>query len=64
MLGAAEDAVRKPTASEAQANMTLLRLAGFRAVRITSNWLPGLTAPTAEEAVVLSNVAIAAALAR
>jgi hypothetical protein len=62
VLGAAEDVVRQPTASEAQASMTLLRLAGFRAVRITSNWLPGLTAPTPDEAAVLGNVASAAAL--
>ena len=62
MLGAAEDIVRKPSVSEAQGSMTLLRLAGFRAVRITSNWLPGLTAPTADEAAVLGNVATAAAV--
>jgi hypothetical protein len=62
VLGAAEDIVRKPTASESEASMTMLRLAGFRAVRITSNWLPGLTAPTADEAAVLANVATAASL--
>ena len=61
-LGAAEDVVRNASPTAAKANMTLLRLAGFRAVRITSNWLPGLTAPTAEEASVLANVATAAAL--
>lgn len=42
--------------------MTLLRLAGFRAVRITSSWLPGQTAPTEAEASVLRNVSAAAAL--
>ena len=62
VLGAADDVVRKPSATEAEASMTLLRLAGFRAVRITSNWLPGLTAPTAHEASVLANVATASAL--
>lgn len=61
-LGAAEDVVRSPSPTEARANMTLLRLAGFRAVRITSNWLPGLTAPTDAERLVLRNVAAAAAL--
>ena len=33
--------------------MGLVRLAGFRAVRITSTWEPGLTAPTEHEAAVL-----------
>jgi hypothetical protein len=61
-LGAAEDVVRSASPTEAKANMTLLRLAGFRAVRITSNWLPGLTEPDAAEAAVLRNVSAAAAL--
>lgn len=61
-LGAAEDVVRSTSPTEAKANMTLLRLAGFRAVRITSNWLPGQTAPTEAEATVLRNVSAAAAL--
>lgn len=61
-LGAAEDVVRSASPADAQANMTLLRLAGFRAVRITSNWLPGLTEPTASEAAILRNVATAAGL--
>lgn len=61
-LGVADDVVRSSSATEARAKLTLLRLAGFRAVRITSNWLPGLTEPTAEEAAVLANVASAAAL--
>jgi len=42
--------------------MGLLRMAGFRAVRITSTWEPGLVAPTEHEAAVLGNVAAAAAL--
>jgi hypothetical protein len=61
-LGAAEDAVRSATLVEAEAAMGLVRLAGFRAVRITSTWEPGLTAPTEHEAFVLANVAGAAAL--
>lgn len=61
-LGAAEDAVRAPTLVEAEASMGLVRLAGFRAVRITSTWEPGLTAPTEHEAAVLANVASAAAV--
>ena len=31
----------RPISSRAQAKMTLLRLAGFTAVRVTSHWLPG-----------------------
>ena len=42
--------------------MSLLQLGGFRAVRITSTWEPGLTAPTEHEASVLANVAAAAEL--
>jgi hypothetical protein len=61
-LGAAEDAVRAPTLVEAEASMSLVRLAGFRAVRITSTWEPGLTAPTEHEAAVIGNVAAAAGL--
>src|SRR5215212_9166212 len=61
-LGAAEDAVRAPTLVEAEANMALLRLAGFRAARITSTWEPGLAAPTEHETAVLANVAAAAAM--
>ena len=52
-LGAAEDAVRSPSLTDAKANMTLLRLAGFRAVRVTSNWLPGPAAPPPVEEYVL-----------
>ena len=61
-LGVAEDVVRSASATEAQANMTLLRLAGFRAVRITSIWAPGQSAPTASELAILRNVAGAASL--
>ena len=43
--------------------MAQLRLAGFTAVRVTSNWLPGLTAPTSNELTVLRNVEAAARLA-
>jgi hypothetical protein len=59
-LGVAEDAVRSPSAAETEATMSLLRLAGFRAVRVTSTWQPGLDAPTPHEALVLGNVAAAA----
>ena len=61
-LGAAEDAVRAPSLVDSEAQMSLLRLPGFRAVRITSTWEPGVSAPGEHEAAVLANVAAAAAL--
>jgi hypothetical protein len=62
LIGAAEDVVKQPTLTEAKAQMDLLRLAGFQAVRITSIWAPGLQAPTAAEQMRLANVAGAAKL--
>ena len=61
-LGAAEDIVRSPDLVTAKTNMSLLRLAGFRAVRITSTWAPGARAPAAAELKILRNVAAAASL--
>ena len=43
--------------------MTLLQLAGFRAVRVTSIWKPGELSPSASERRILENVAAAAELA-
>lgn len=60
-VGAVEDDVRATTAVEAETRMALLRVAGFRAVRVTSFWLPGQTRPTAGELGILDNVAKAAA---
>jgi hypothetical protein len=62
VLGAAEDAVRAPDLVTAKEKMTELRLAGFTAVRVTSNWRPGLTAPTEGELTILRNVEAAARL--
>ena len=42
--------------------MTLLRLAGFSSIRVTSQWLPGQVAPTESELAILRNVAAAAQL--
>ncbi|HET6600779.1 MAG TPA: hypothetical protein VFG57_02365, partial [Gaiella sp.] len=61
-LGAAEDAVRSPDLVTAKVKMTELRLAGMTAVRVTSNWRPGLTAPTTGEIAILRNVEAAARL--
>jgi hypothetical protein len=52
-----EDDVRASSSVEAEAKMALLRLAGFRAVRVTSYWRPGQSRPTDEELAVLRNVA-------
>jgi hypothetical protein len=60
-VGAVEDDVRASSAVEAEARMALLRLSGFRSVRITSFWNPGQTRPTDTELRVLQNVAEAAA---
>jgi hypothetical protein len=61
-LGAAEDTVRAPDLVTAKARMSQLRLAGFSAVRVTSNWQPGLVAPTPNELTVLRNIEGAARL--
>ena len=60
VVGAVEDDVRAPTLVEAEARMMAFRLAGFRAVRITSYWRPGLTRPTDDELRILRNVGDAA----
>jgi hypothetical protein len=60
VVGAVEDDVRAPTLVEAEARMTAFRIAGFRAVRVTSYWTPGLTRPTDDELRVLRNVGDAA----
>ena len=56
VVGAVEDDVRASTLVEAEARMTTFRLAGFRAVRVTSYWRPGMTKPTDDELRVLRNV--------
>jgi hypothetical protein len=62
VLGATEDAVRAPTIAQAKAQMDLLVLAGFRAVRITQLWSPGESELSDEDRTVLENVAAAAKL--
>ena len=59
-FGAAEDVVRSPDLVTANARMTLFRLAGFTAIRVTSQWLPDQVAPPEAELAVLRNVAGAA----
>ena len=60
-VGAVEDDVRVAGAVEAETRMALLRLSGYRGVRITSLWLPGQTQPSENEQQILRNVAEAAA---
>ena len=49
VVGAVEDDVRASSAVEAETRMAEFRLLGYRAVRVTSYWRPGMTAPTASE---------------
>ncbi|HEY8316897.1 MAG TPA: hypothetical protein VIG35_08545, partial [Gaiellaceae bacterium] len=63
VLGATEDAVRSTTLADAKAQMDLLALAGFRAVRITQIWPAGATTLAAQDKTVLTNVVTAAKLA-
>src|SRR5437588_4964246 len=62
LIGATEDAVRQPTLVAAKAEMDLLTLAGFNAVRITQIWAPGQTQATAGDLTELQNVEAAARL--
>jgi hypothetical protein len=62
VVGAVEDGVKASSLVEAQAKMTLLRTAGFRAVRVTSIWSPGQSEPSADELAVLTNVSAAASM--
>ena len=49
VVGAVEDDVRASSAVGAETRMAEFRLLGYRAVRVTSYWRPGMTAPTADE---------------
>lgn len=62
LIGATEDAVRSPVAADAKAQMDLIRLAGFRAVRITQIWSPGQTTLSPDDLAILGNVTTAAKL--
>lgn len=61
VVGAVEDDVRASSAVEAEAKMSAFRLSGFRAVRLTSYWRPGLTRPSDDELQTLRVVGEAAA---
>lgn len=61
-FGAAEDVVRAPDLVSTKAKLTLFRLAGFSAIRVTSLWLPGQIVPPDSELQILRNVVAAAQL--
>ena len=61
-FGASEDVVRAPDLPSAKAKMTMLRLAGFSSVRVTSQWQGTEAVPSAAEIATLRNVAGAAQL--
>jgi hypothetical protein len=58
-FGAAEDVVRAADPAAALQRMTLFRQAGYAAVRVSSQWLPGQVAPPESELAILRNVAAA-----
>ena len=60
LVGATEDAVKSTDPATARAQMDLLAMAGFDAVRITQDWAPGQTAVTSAQATILDNVLTAA----
>jgi hypothetical protein len=60
IVGAVDDDMRASSLVEAEARMTAFRISGFRAVRVTSYWRPGLTRPSDGELQVLRNVSDAA----
>jgi len=61
-IGAAEDAVQSPLLAVSKAQMNLIQLAGFRAVRITQTWAPGERTVSAVDTTTLRNVLTAATL--
>ena len=61
-VGAAEDDARTTDPVHAHAKMTLARLAGFDAIRMTSTWTPGRSAPGEGELETLRTAATAARL--
>jgi len=62
IVGAAEDIVRQPSVLQAQAQLTLFRLAGLSAVRITTIWTPGSREPSEVETAQLAVIEEAARL--
>jgi len=64
LVGVVEDTVKLTDRAGVARRMTMLREAGFRALRMTTLWAPGLTRPTRIEAQVLANAVRAARVNR
>jgi len=62
LIGVAEDTVKNSDLVRAKSSMTLIRLAGFNAVRLAVYWHPGRTKPTPTEKRLITNAGIAARL--
>src|SRR5215203_6567301 len=62
LIGSSEDAVKNTSLVQAKARMSILRLAGFDSVRVTSIWWPGETKPDEREIAELRNTVAAARL--
>jgi hypothetical protein len=60
LVGVVEDTVKLTDRRTVAHRMTMLREAGFRALRMTTLWTPGLTRPTSIEGRVLANAVRAA----
>jgi hypothetical protein len=61
-VGACEDAAKSVDPVAAQAKMDLAKLAGLEAVRLSTTWTLGQTAPTDDELLALQNATAAARL--
>ena len=59
VVGAVEDHVRASSLVEVESRMQLLRVSGFRTVRVTSYWRPGLTRLSEGERDALERIATA-----
>lgn len=64
LVGVVEDTVKLTDRAGVARRMTMLREAGFRALRMTTLWTPGLTRPTPIEGQVLANAVRAARVNR
>jgi hypothetical protein len=62
VLGANEGALVQKTFVGAKANLSLAKLAGFRAIKVTEFWWPGLTEPRDFDKTTLGNVEKAAGM--
>ncbi len=62
LVGAAEDAVKADTLTQAKAQLDMLKLAGLDAVRVTAIWDPVTGVPGADTVLQLRNLAQAAQL--